>query len=32
MIKALATKYSGKNYIIPDLRFLLTYLLGFTEF
>ena len=28
MIKALVTKYGGKNSTIPDLKFLLTCLLG----
>ena len=32
MIKALGTKYDGKNSSIPGLRFLLTRLLGFAEF
>ena len=32
MIKTLVTKYGGKNSTIPDLRFLLTCLLGFAGF
>ena len=32
MIKALVTKYGGKNSTIPDLRFLLTCSLGFAGF
>ena len=32
MIKTLVTRYGGKNSAIPDLRFLLTCLLGFAEF
>ena len=32
MIKALFKKYGGKNYTIPDLRFLLTCSLGFAGF
>ena len=32
MIKSLLTKYGGKNSTIPDLRFLLKYLLGFAGF
>ena len=32
MIKTLVTKYGGKNSTIPDLRFLLTVLLGFAGF
>ena len=32
MIKTLVTKYSGENSTIPDLRFLLTCLLGFAGF
>ena len=32
MIKTLVTKYGWKNSIIPDLRFLLTCLLGFAVF
>ena len=32
MIKTLVTKYGGKNSTIPDLRFLLTSLLGFEGF
>ena len=32
MIKNLVTKFGGKNSTIPDLRFLLTCLLGFTGF
>ena len=32
MIKTLVTKYDGKSSAIPDLRFLLTCLLGFAGF
>ena len=32
MIKGLVTKYGEKNFTIPDLRFLLTCLLGFAGF
>ena len=32
MIQTLVTKYVGKNSTIPDLRFLLTCLLGFAGF
>ena len=32
MIKTLVKKYGGKNSTIPDLRFLLTCLLGFAGF
>ena len=32
MIKTLFIKYGGKNSTILDLRFLLTYLLGFARF
>ena len=32
MIKGLVTKYGEKNSTIPDLRFLLTCLLGFAGF
>ena len=32
IIRDLVTKYDKKNYIIPDLKFLLTCLLGFTGF
>ena len=32
MIKTLLTKYGGKNSTIPDLRVLLTCLLGFAGF
>ena len=32
MIKTLVTKYEGKNSTIPDLRFILTCLLGFAGF
>ena len=32
MIKALVAKYGGKSSTIPDFRFLLTCLLGFTGF
>ena len=32
MIRTLVTKYGGKNSTIPDLRFLLTCLLGLTGF
>ena len=32
MIQDLAAKYDGKNSTIPDLRFLLTCLLGFARF
>ena len=32
IIKTLVTKYGGENSAIPDLRFLLTCLLGFADF
>ena len=32
MIKSLVNKFGGKNASLPDLRFLLTYLLGFSGF